>query len=108
MFEKSKKFLWDLYIWEKFSDILFKYYFNFKMLIVKKNRISISVSILIPTDRILYTYVHGVGELVTQANSVWGWLGNRQYYMSVCQYPGRCYHSEACMAGVGNDVMYLV
>lgn len=27
--------------------------------------------------------------------------------MGVCQYPGRCYHSEACMAGVGNDVIYL-
>lgn len=24
--------------------------------------------------------------------------------MGVCRYPGRCYHSEACMAGVGNDV----
>jgi len=27
--------------------------------------------------------------------------------MGVCQYPGRCYHSEACMAGVGNDVTHL-
>jgi len=31
-----------------------------------------------------------------------GLLGNS--IMGVCQYPGRCYHSEACMAGVGNDV----
>lgn len=27
--------------------------------------------------------------------------------MGVRQYPGRCYHSEACMAGVGNDVTHL-
>lgn len=47
-----------------------------------------------------------MAEPVTRGNSVWGWPGNRQYY-GVCQYPGRCYHSEACMAGVGNDVTHL-
>lgn len=26
--------------------------------------------------------------------------------MGVCQYPGRCYHSEACMTGVGSDVTH--
>ncbi|KAF7414918.1 hypothetical protein HZH68_003407 [Vespula germanica] len=37
---------------------------------------------------------------------LWGWLGNRRYY-GVCRYPAWLYHSEACMAGVGNDVVPL-
>lgn len=37
---------------------------------------------------------------------LWGWLGNRRYY-GVCRYPAWLYHSEACMAGVGNDVTRL-
>lgn len=37
---------------------------------------------------------------------VWGELDSRRWY-GVCQYHARCYHSEACMAGVGNDVTHL-
>lgn len=46
----------------------------------KEIRIDISDNVSAPVKKFLYACVHGVGELVTQGNSVWGWPGNRQYY----------------------------
>lgn len=91
---------------EKFFSILSKYYFNFKVLIMKNNAYQYQPAYPYLPKR-SFTHVFIVWGSSSRKQILYGVGRATDSIMGVCQYPGRCYHSETCMAGVGNDVMYL-
>lgn len=103
------KSLWGICLKDHYSCLFFLRGLPQFCSVVKKKYVSISqtTNVFTLVKKILCTCVHIVWGSSSRKEILYGVGRATDSIICVCQYPGQCYHSEACMAGVGNDVTHL-